>query len=169
MSHQAPLEGSTCKSCWDDLSAETYVEYRAEEGGAWLASGYCQGCVLHLQATQWGTYTSALAKTTCKAEQNRLLARGPPINLRDSSDQAMPCPDSGEVISLWFMSDGQERSAKLVGSLVGEERQRYWDEQKAFTFDEPAERGEGADATADAGATGATTETVFQGTDGTRP
>eukprot|EP00596_Hydrurales_sp_CCMP1899_P001337 CAMPEP_0119041888 /NCGR_PEP_ID=MMETSP1177-20130426/14160_1 /TAXON_ID=2985 /ORGANISM="Ochromonas sp, Strain CCMP1899" /LENGTH=105 /DNA_ID=CAMNT_0007008289 /DNA_START=231 /DNA_END=548 /DNA_ORIENTATION=+ len=83
-----------------------------------------------IQKTQWSTYTTALEKTTCKAEQRRLLAKGPPINVSDT--KALPCPDGGEVHTLWYMSDGLERSAKLEGSLTGEDRQKYWDEQASF-------------------------------------
>jgi hypothetical protein len=68
--------------------------------------------------SQWSTYTTALSKTTCKAEQRRLLARGPPINISDP--KALECPDGGEVHSLWYMVDGKEYSAKLEGSYVGE-------------------------------------------------
>ena len=39
---------------------------------------------------------------------------------------------NGEVHSLWYMSDGLEHSAQLEGSLTGKDRDRYWDEQKAF-------------------------------------
>lgn len=143
-----PEAGATCKSCWDDLSAEIYCEYQAVENGEWLPSGYCQMCVLHLMGTQWGQYTSALAKTTCKAEQARLLERGPPINLRDASNLALPCPDGGEVFRLWFQGEGggAERSAKLEGSLEGDARQKFWDEQLAFKFDEKDEGKEGGEA-----------------------
>ena len=57
----------------------------------------------------------------------------------------MPCPDgtekgNAEVHSLWYNADGEEHSAQLVGALIGEERQKYWDEQKAFYIaDEPDE------------------------------
>ena len=87
-------------------------------GSEWLPSGFCQVCIVYLQQQQWPTYVAALSSTTCKAEQRRLLKSGPPINLKDS--KALPCPDDGEIFSLWFMSDGLERSAKLEGSLVGE-------------------------------------------------
>ena len=63
-------------------------------------------------------YTTSLAKTTCKAEQRRLLQKGPPINISDA--RALECPDGGEVHSLWYCSDGLEHSAKLEGSFEGE-------------------------------------------------
>jgi len=135
--HKAPPDGKSCLSCWEDLGAENYVEYQAAEGGEWLPSGFCAMCVCYLQQTQWGVYTMALAKTTCKAEQRRLLDKGPPVNLKDKT--ALPCPEEGEVHALWFMNGNEYKSAKLEGSLVDEERQRYWDEQLAFKFDDEDE------------------------------
>jgi len=47
---------------------------------------------------------------------------------------------NGEVVALWFMSDGMSHSPKLSGSLMGEEREAYWAEVKAFySTDEPDE------------------------------
>jgi hypothetical protein len=123
--HGIPVEGTTCACCWDDLTSENYVEYlpfsSSDENGSskWLPSGFCESCIGHLQRTQFSLWTESLAKSTCLAEQRRLLRRGPPINLRD--DKALPCPDNGEVSKLWFMSTpNEEKSAKLEGSLVGE-------------------------------------------------
>lgn len=118
MAHHTPLEGSTCMSCWDDIDSSNYVEYKATEASSWVASGFCEVCVSYLLKAQWELYTSALAKTTCKAEQRRLLKAGPPVNLKDA--KALPTPDDAEIYSLWYASDGQEHSAKLEGSLVGE-------------------------------------------------
>lgn len=153
-SHQTPADGLTCMSCWDDIDSTSYVEYRASSSSAWKGAGFCETCITYLMKSQWDIYTNSLAKTTCKAEQRRLLERsvacftlfcfwrlnsffcfwmnfsGPPINLKDAT--ALECPGGGEVHSLWYMSDGQEHSAKLDGSLVGEEREKYWSEQKSF-------------------------------------
>jgi hypothetical protein len=115
--HSLPTE-ITCACCWDDINEKNYVEYKSSKDSDWLASGYCETCINQMLDTQWETYTNGLAKTTCKAEQRRLLTRGPPINLRDS--KVLPCPDDGEVYSLWFMSDNNEHSARLKGSLIGE-------------------------------------------------
>ncbi len=145
MAHCEPVEGAECACCWDDITEENYVEYRASEGGDWKPSGFCQMCIQHLLKTQWKTYTDALAKTTCKAEQRRLLEKGPPINVSDKA--ALPCPDGTEkgnaaVHSLWFSSDQEEHSAQLEGALRGEERQKYWEEQKAFYILDEAEEAE---------------------------
>ena len=147
--HGKHVEGSSCACCWEDISAENYVEYRQKEQGEWIASGFCEDCVKMLLASQWKTYTDGLAKTTCKAEQRRMLEKGPPINISDKS--AMPCPDgtekgNAEVYSLWFMSDGQEHSAQLEGALTGEERTAFWESQKAFYIVDEADEDEGNEA-----------------------
>ena len=116
--HGNPVEGTSCMSCWDEVDAANYVEFKASADSLWKASGFCVVCIEHLLQSQWDIYTSALAKTTCKAEQRRLLKVGPPINIKDAT--ALPCPDGGEVYSLWFKRDGEEHSAKLDGSLTGE-------------------------------------------------
>lgn len=33
---------------------------------------------------------------------------------------------------MWYMGDGQEHSAKLQGSLTGDERLAYWEDLKQF-------------------------------------
>jgi hypothetical protein len=129
--HGTPTEGSTCACCWDDLTSENYVEYLPcsssneeissvhESENKWLPSGFCESCIGHLLRSQFSLWTESLAKSTCLAEQRRLLRRGPPVNLRD--DKALPCPENGEVRKLWYMSTpNEEKSAKLEGSLVGE-------------------------------------------------
>ena len=132
----SPPSDLTCACCWDDINEENYVEYQSSENSSWMPSLYCSTCIDHLLNTQWEIYVNALAKTTCKAEQRRLLQKGPPINISDK--KALPCPDDGEVYMLWTLKDKQEKSPKLKDSLTGEERQKFWDEQSAFYIkDEP--------------------------------
>ena len=140
-------EGLSCACCWDDISAENFVEYLPyphEENNSkpvWQVSKFCENCVEVLISTQWEKYTSALQNTTCKAEQRRLLTTGPPVNVKD--DNALPCPGKGEVNLLWYMSTQQEKSGKLKDSLEGEVRDKYWKEQMLFyAVDEPEEEGE---------------------------
>jgi hypothetical protein len=132
--HNSPKEGSSCMSCWEDLNSDIYVEYRSTDNSPWQPSGYCKICTEMLLNSQWNTYVTALANVKCKAEQRRLLEAGPPINLKDKT--ALPCPDDGEVHSLWYMVDNSIHSAKLTGSLEGEERMKYWEEQKKFQIQE---------------------------------
>jgi hypothetical protein len=125
----------------EELSTENFVEYlplahEENPNPTWLESQFCQNCVEYLLQTQFKNFQDAWQKTTCKAEQRRLVTRGPPVNLRD--DKAMPCPGNVEIDRLWYMSDNQEKAAKLSNALEGEERQRYWNELKAFyAEDEP--------------------------------
>jgi hypothetical protein len=51
-------------------------------GTPWRPSVYCQVCIQRLLGRQWDDYTNAVNTSTCAAEIRRLLARGPPINLR---------------------------------------------------------------------------------------
>lgn len=148
--HGSPAEGTSCACCWDDISMENYVEYQGSAESSWLASGFCQMCIEQLLSTQYEAYTNGLAKSTCKAEQRRMLARGPPINLSDKN--ALPLGDddsNAEVYMLWYSSDKQTHSAKLVGSLEGEERRKYWEEQKLLYIDEGDEGDEDKEEEAD--------------------
>lgn len=130
--HGEPVEGKACMCCWEDLSKENYVEYRTTaDTTLWLPCGYCQGCIQELLSSQWDAYVAALAKSTCRAETRRLVARGPPTTVFDSS--ALACPEGAEVHSLWFMSDSGEHSSQLEKALTGSARAEYWDELRKFS------------------------------------
>ena len=140
-----PESIASCACCWEDISPVNFAEYLPHPSAEnnfhphYLPALYCQDCIEHLLKSQWSNYTEALSKTTCKAEQRRLLTRGkwekyglhpgflsslslsrlgPPINLRD--DKALPCPNNGEVHKLWYMNGNVEKIAKLEYSLEGE-------------------------------------------------
>ena len=109
--------------------------------GPWLPSLYCQQCLeSQFIAQQWQTYLDNIAKADCAAALRRLITKPPPINVKDAG---LPCEDNstadddtergeGEVHSFWYASDGAEHSAKLHGSLLGEERRRFWEDKKDF-------------------------------------
>lgn len=80
--HSQPEEGATCACCWDNVTAENYVEYKASADDSWHPSGYCLDCINILLKSQWQQYNDQVKTVKCKAEQRRLLTRGPPINLR---------------------------------------------------------------------------------------
>jgi len=128
--HGKPPDQNECMVCFGDIDNENYVEYQTDDNSKWFAALSCQMCIEYLIETQFNRYSELVKTTTCKAELGRLLKSGPPINLREPT--TLPCPDDKEVHKLWYMSDNKERSAKLVGSLEGEERQKYWDEIKEF-------------------------------------
>ena len=109
--------------------------------GPWMPSVYCQQCLEgQFIAQQWQTYLDNISKADCAAALRRLITKPPPINVKDAG---LPCEDNattdddpergeGEVHSFWYASDGAEHSAKLAGSLMGEERSRFWEEKKDF-------------------------------------
>lgn len=48
--------------------------------------------------------------------------------------------DEGQTVSeLWYMTDDTVRSAKLKGSLEGDARMAWWEEQKKFKIVEEKE------------------------------
>ncbi len=67
------------------------------------------------------------------------------MNLSDKTALTCPGGDNSEIDALWYMSDGQEHSAKLEGSLEGEARQAYWNEMRSFHIkdevDDPEDTG----------------------------
>lgn len=65
---------------------------------------------------------SAGGALTPAPRARRLMEKGPPVWVSDQHGLTLPEGDT-HVQQLWFMSDGQERSAKLAGALEGEERQ----------------------------------------------
>lgn len=80
--------------------------------------------------------TTTLTRLTTTLTANNHLTTAPCIQ----DKHALPVGDDeyGEVHQLWYMSDRQVHSAKLEGSLEGEERQQWWDEQRQFKIkDEP--------------------------------
>ena len=84
-----------------------------------------------------------------------MVTSGPPIYV--SEKNALPCPEGSHVSNLWFSSDGEEHSSLLVGALLGEERERFWEEQRQFLDNDGDEEGEGE--TAEAGQEGEQNET----------
>jgi len=125
-------EITECKCCFFDINNENYVLYTDGSFGKspaekWKSASYCKDCIKQMLLTQWETYLNDLYKADCEAARRRLIELGPPINIRDML--GLPCTnETHEPISLYY--DNQEQSAKLVGSLIGESRQKWWDQLK---------------------------------------
>lgn len=149
-----PEGGLDCGICWDDIETENYVEYQKVEGGEWFPAKLCMNCAKEYRSKQYEIYRTALTKVTCEAEQKRLLDTPPPLNLKETNVMPMPEGSSGEIAGLWFSSEGVV-TAKLDGALEGEERMKFWEEQKQFRpwVDEAAGEGEG-EGTGDGAAEG---------------
>jgi hypothetical protein len=104
----------------------------------WFPAMYEQSVVEQLLNSQFHTFVNKVKTTDCQAELRRLLASGPPIYVSDK--HAMPVPNEDtHIISLWYASDSNERSAKLDGALEEEERRKLWDELKEFVIVEGKE------------------------------
>ncbi len=50
--------------------------------------------------------------------------------------------DEEYIVSLWFASDGKERSAKLKDAVEGEERDDLWKGLKEFIIEDGKEEGD---------------------------
>jgi hypothetical protein len=121
---------------------KTTVEYQTYPSMLWHPCRYERSVVENLLRTQFHDYVEQVRTTDCQATLRRLLAVGPPIYLHDQ--HALPLPD-GEthICAVWFAGDGGTvRSAKLVGAVEGEERDKLWTELKSFIVVEGKEPGD---------------------------
>jgi len=132
-----PPEGESCKICYEDIDDSNYVEYQTCYGSKWYPSKFCMTCVEMLKDSQFTKYVNDLANTTCAKEQKRLIDQGPPINIHDP--HGFPESVGEELYSLWYFVDKQVRSAKLTGSLEGEERAKYCEASRQFRLENEKE------------------------------
>mmetsp|Transcript_4405 Transcript_4405/g.13339 ORF Transcript_4405/g.13339 Transcript_4405/m.13339 type:complete len:181 (+) Transcript_4405:108-650(+) len=136
--HGAPLPDSECLATMEELTEENYVEFQSSPSLRWSACLFSEPVVRRLLAKQFEEYVAGVRKADCAADLRRRIGKGPPIYIEDK--HALPLPEGDDcVVRLWFASDGKEYSAKLVGALEGEARQKLWDELKAFLGGEEAE------------------------------
>mmetsp|Transcript_12994 Transcript_12994/g.19801 ORF Transcript_12994/g.19801 Transcript_12994/m.19801 type:complete len:161 (-) Transcript_12994:165-647(-) len=131
--HGVPTEGMCCLCTYEDITLEdgNYVEYQTYPSLEWKPALFELSVIQSLLESQFQKYIEQVKKTDCQAELRRLLESGPPIYVSDKV--ALPLPDGDEYVSkLWFACDNTERSAKLVGAVDGEEREKLWDELRQF-------------------------------------
>jgi len=132
-SHGVPAEGMTCMCTWDEIDAESYVEYQVAPTGKWYPSKFGEMAVRELKKTQYTSYIENVQKSDCIKEFTRLMACGPPVWIADQ--HGLPLPEDGSgthIVQLWFMIGDKTENSKLEGALEGEERQKLWDEMKSF-------------------------------------
>ncbi|GFE55557.1 hypothetical protein BaOVIS_029610 [Babesia ovis] len=125
-------DGTTCLVCFEDLTRENAVGYKVDKDAEWALATFCIDCIKYLLKTQYEKYINALRTTTCAKEQRSLLERGPPINVSDRL--GFPLAEKEEVYELFDVGESKVMSAKLEGSLVGEEREQLWKELSQFRF-----------------------------------
>ncbi|XP_955051.1 uncharacterized protein TA04140 [Theileria annulata] len=109
-------EGLTCLVCFEDLSNQNMVAYKANKDSSWHLSTFCVDCIKYLLKIQFHKYLNTLSTTNCAKEQRTLLDRGPPINVSDR----LGFPEAGndEVYSLFDFGTLMPLSPKLDGSKV---------------------------------------------------
>ncbi|EAN31101.2 hypothetical protein TpMuguga_03g00364 [Theileria parva strain Muguga] len=125
-------EGSTCLVCFDDLSNQNMVAYKANKDSSWYLSTFCINCIKYLLKIQFHKYLNTLSTTNCAKEQRTLLDRGPPINVSDRL--GFPEAGNAEVYSLFDFGTLTPLSPKLDGSKTGKERMELWEELNKFRF-----------------------------------
>ncbi|SCP05785.1 conserved Plasmodium protein, unknown function [Plasmodium ovale] len=135
---EAVPENLACLICYDDIDENNYIEYKTNETSGWYPCMFCLNCTGILIQTQYHKYINNVQKSDCLREQTSLLKMGPPINIKDKN--GFPLSDGNEIHSLWHFCDKKIHSAKLDGSLIGEERMKLWNELKKFLIRE--EKGE---------------------------
>lgn len=127
------IMSDNCLCCFDTIEKENIVLYKYDQSHDWKMSKYCKSCVILLLNTQWEKYKNGL-KDDCKKTVKNLIIAGPPINIKDkfgfpnSNDDKNK--ESDEVQLLQY--DGKIQCAKLVDSLIGEEREQFWNELKSL-------------------------------------
>jgi len=139
--HGKPHEGMCCLCTMEDVTEESYVEYQSFPSMKWKPAQFEMCVVQKLLDEQFPKYVETVRKSDCQAELRRLLASGPPIYISDK--HAFPL-DEGDshVCKLWYGCDGEERSGKLKGAVIGEERQTLWESLKKFIVVEGKEAGD---------------------------
>lgn len=103
-----------------------------------------QSVVEQLLSTQFQQFVTRVKTADCQAELRRLLDKGPPIYVEDANGFPLEEGDT-HVHKLWYMSDNQERSAKLHGAVEGEEREALWEDLRRFLIVEGKEEGDDDD------------------------
>ena len=82
MAQHAQPQGE-CLVCYEELSADNYVEYRVGPDAPWLPAKFCETCLQTLLDTKFEAYISGVASSTCEAELRRYMAKGPPVYVED--------------------------------------------------------------------------------------
>ena len=119
------------------------VEYQSFPSLQWQPAKFEESTIEQFLNTQFHTFCENVKTTDCQATLKRLLTEGPPIYIHDK--HAMPLYDpihDTHICKLWFQRDNVETSAKLDGALEGAERQKLWDELKAFIVVDGKEAGD---------------------------
>lgn len=129
-------EEFSCQSCFDEIDETNMVKYQINNNHEWLLSNYCETCVNYLLNTSWKIFKDQVEKADCKKALQKILDVGPPTNLRDRVGFPNPIDKTKltEIDNLFFCNNKEIKSAKLKGSLIGKEKDKYIEFLKNFKF-----------------------------------
>ena len=72
-----------CLVCYEEVTAENYVEFRVRQDAPWQPAKFCQDCTQMLLDSKFEAYISGVEKSTCEAELRRYMIKGPPVFIED--------------------------------------------------------------------------------------
>ena len=141
--HGPPPAGLECMVTFEEITAEekNLCEYMTVPSGRWQAAKMSCEIVETMRASQFEQYMERVRKSTCEAEMRRLMAAGPPVYIEDKFGLPLPEGDT-HVETLWYANDEKERSGRLEGAPIGEEREALWESLRAF---QGGDEGDGAE------------------------
>jgi hypothetical protein len=119
----------SCCVCLDDITEDNFVLCRESSTDNFKECVGCSECVLNLLENKWNVYAESVEKADCASALKKSVKFGPPINLR--------CYDLENVTDKVkeyheFYLNKEIISAKLKGSLIGEEREKWIKEQNVI-------------------------------------
>lgn len=119
-----------CNICFDDINDHNNVKYRLNQDDLWYDVNCCDLCIKNLLNTLWNTYLNNIKSADCASSLKRLLKHGSPINLRcydildlSNSDDENKYKEIHELLI-----NNEIISAKLEGSIIGDDRQKLFDD-----------------------------------------
>ena len=143
-----------CSFCWDDIASTEEREKAKQEGvpeeelpgelcwwrsansHEWTVSKYCYACVERVKNDSFNNYIDSVKTATCPKQLRKLIDDGPPIYVSDQ--RIFPVsPDDHVHEFRRIHPDSTEEliSARLTGSVIGEEREQLWKELQAIAYE----------------------------------
>lgn len=122
--HSSDMIGMDCSFCFNEIT--DCVEYKKNTTNEWFQSSICFECIMYLKRSQYGDYITQIQSTDCKRTLKRLLEMGPPLWVHDVNVFKNVDYENNENV-IEFKCNDEIISARLEGSVDGEERKRLWD------------------------------------------
>ena len=119
--------GDDCSLCYNEI--ENPVMYKKNTFDKWYGTTVCLDCILYLKRTQYNDYLNNVQTTDCKRTLKRLLEIGPPMWVNDEHIFKNVDYNQDEHI-IEFKCNHEITSARLDGSVDGDERTQLWENLK---------------------------------------